>query len=104
MASVSALGGCTTEHRSSILEMFCKKGVLKTFAKFTVKQLARVSFLTKLPALACNFTEKETLAQRFCYEFWDIFKKTFLYRTSPMVVSENSNGKHQCKNAVKENN
>ena len=30
MASVSALGGCTAEHRSSILEMLCKKGVIKT--------------------------------------------------------------------------
>ena len=80
--------------------------MLLKLAKFTVKQLARVSFLIKLPALAlaCNFIEKETLAQRFCYEFWDIFKNTFLYKTSPMAVSENSNGKHQCKNAVKENN
>ena len=36
-----------------------RKGVLKSFAKFTC---ARVSFLIKLPE-ACNFTLKETMAQ-----------------------------------------
>ena len=39
MASVSALGGCTAEHSSSIPEVFFKKGFLKNFAKFTGKHL-----------------------------------------------------------------
>ena len=40
---------------------------------------ARVSFLIK----ACNFTEKETLAQVFSCEFCEISKNTFCYRTPP---------------------
>ena len=30
---------------------------------------AKISFLIKLQALACNFIKKETLAQVFSYEF-----------------------------------
>ena len=38
-------------------EVFYKKGVLKNFAKFTEK--------TPMPASACNVMKKETLAQVF---------------------------------------
>ena len=51
-------------HRSSWLEMFCKKGVLRNF--------------TKLWPLACNFIKKETLAQVFSCEFCEIAKHAFL--------------------------
>ena len=44
---------------NSCPEMFCKKGVLKNFAKFTGKQLC------KTPALV------------FSCEFFDAFKKTY---------------------------
>ena len=37
---------------------------------------ARVSFLIKLQALAFNFIKKETLAQVFSCEFWEISKDT----------------------------
>ena len=43
---------------------------------------ARVSFLIKLQA-ACNFIKKETLAQVFSCEFYEISKNTFSYRTPP---------------------
>ena len=46
---------------------------------------ARVSFLLKLQAH--NFTEKETLARVFSYEFCEISKNTFSYRTPPMDAS-----------------
>ena len=36
--------------RSSRPDMFCKKGVLENFTKFTGKHLCQVSFLTKLQA------------------------------------------------------
>ena len=36
-----------------------------------------VSFLIKLQANVCNFIEKETLAQVFSREFWEISKSTF---------------------------
>ena len=48
-------------------EMFCKKGVLRDFAKFTGNNLCQ----------ACNFIKKETLAQVFSSEFCEISKNTF---------------------------
>ena len=41
---------------------------------------ARVSFLIKLRALACNFIKKETLGQVFCCEFCGIFKSTYFIK------------------------
>ena len=38
-------------HRSNRREVFCKKSVLRNFAKFTRNTCARVSFLIKLQAL-----------------------------------------------------
>ena len=39
-------------------EVFCKKDVLKNFAKVTVKHLCQSFFLIKLQASACNFIKK----------------------------------------------
>ena len=50
-------------NRSSRPKMFCKKGVLKNFAKFTGKYLYQSLFLI-------NF------GQVFSCEFWEIFKNT----------------------------
>ena len=47
-------------------EVFCKKVVLKIFAKFTK---------------ACNFIKKETLGQMLSSEFCEISKNTFLENT-----------------------
>ena len=58
------------------LEVFCKRGVLKNFAKFTRK--------TSLP----EFIKKETQAQVFYYEFCEDFKNTFFYRTPPVAASD----------------
>ena len=38
---------------------------------------ARVSFLIKLQAVACNFIKKETRSQVFSCEFYEISKTTF---------------------------
>ena len=40
---------------------------------------ARVSFLIKLQDEACNFIERETLAQVFSCEFFEISNNTFSY-------------------------
>ena len=48
---------------------------------------ARVSFLIKLQASACNFIKKEALAQVLSCEFCEIFKSTFFYRTPPVGSS-----------------
>ena len=47
---------------------------------------ARVSFLKKLQAEACNFIKKETVAQVFSCKFCGFCKNTFSYRT-PLVAA-----------------
>ena len=74
--------------RSSRSEVFCKKGVLENFAKFTGKHLCQSLFLIKrLRHEAWNFIKKETLAQVFTCEFSEISKNTFFYRTPPVAAS-----------------
>ena len=68
-------------------DVLYKKGVLRTFAKFTGKHLCQCLFLMKLQAKACNFIKKETLAQVFSCEFWESFKNTFSYRTALSTFS-----------------
>ena len=38
---------------------------------------------------ACNFIKKETLAQVFSCEFWEIFKNTFFIEHLRETTSEN---------------
>ena len=49
---------------------------------------ARVSFLIKLQAEACNFVKKEALVQVFSSEFCEISMNTFSYRTPPVAASD----------------
>ena len=56
-------------NRSSRPEVFCEKGVLRNFAKFTGKQLCQSLFFNRVVDAACNFIKKETLAQVFSCEF-----------------------------------
>ena len=58
-------------------EVFCKKGVLKNFAKFTGKHLCQSLFFNKVDLQACNFIKKETLAQVFSCKFCEISKIIF---------------------------
>ena len=59
-------------------KVFCK---IKVFLEISQNPkentCARVSFLIKLQALACNFTKNKTVAQMFSCEFCKIFKNTF---------------------------
>ena len=49
----------------------------------------RVSFLIKLQALFQSlFLKKESLAQVFSCEFYEISKNTFSYRAPPVTASE----------------
>ena len=72
--------------RSRRPEVFCKKGVLRNFAKFTGKHLCQSLFFNKVAGLACNSIKKETLAQVFSCEFCEISKNTFSHRT-PLVAA-----------------
>ena len=53
--------------RSSRLEMFCRKSVLRNFAEFTGKHLCQ----------SLLFNKEETLALVFSCEFCELFKSTF---------------------------
>ena len=67
--------------------MFCKKGALRNFTKFAAKHLRQSLFFNKIESLeACNFIKKEALAQVFSFEFCEISKNTFFYRT-PLVAA-----------------
>ena len=66
--------------RSSRPKVFCVKGVLRNFTKFTGKHLCQSLCFNKVAGLrpeACNFIKKETLTQEFSYEFCKIPKNTF---------------------------
>ena len=55
-------------------EVLCKKSALRNFAKFTGKHLCQNLFFDKVVDVACNFIKKETLAQVFSGEFFEVFK------------------------------
>ena len=63
--------------QSSRLEVFCKKGVHKTFVEFTGKHLCQSIFLNKVAGLRHPDMLKKTLIQVFSSEFWEIFRNTF---------------------------
>ena len=65
--------------RSSRLQMFFKKGVLKSFTNFTRKHLRWSFFLKNLQAEGLQLYKKR-LQHRF-------FHVKFSYRTSPMTAS-----------------
>ena len=70
--SIKGLSGRENKSkRSSRLQMFFKKGVLKNFANFIGKHLCRSLFLLKLQTLRL-----------------EIFKNTFPYRIPPVAASE----------------
>ena len=50
---------------------------------------AKVSFLIKLQASACNFIKKETVTQVFSCEFCENFKNKLFFRTILVAASEN---------------
>ena len=72
--------------KSSRPVVFCKKGVLRSFTKFTGKHLCRSLYFNKVEGQACNFIKIGTLTQVFSCEFWEISKNTFSYRKLPGYV------------------
>ena len=65
---------------SSRPEVFCKKGALKNFAKFTGKRLCWSLFFNNVAGLspaACNFIKIEALTQVLSCKFCEVFKNTF---------------------------
>ena len=61
--------------RSSRLEVFCKKGVLRNLAKFTGKHLCQSLFFNKVEA--CNFIKKRLWHRCFPMNFVKFLKRPF---------------------------
>ena len=78
---------------NSCPEVFCRKGVLRNFAKFTGKRPCQGLFFNKNADLSnsglrpVTLLKKETLAQVFSCEFCKIFKNTFSNRIPPVAAS-----------------
>ena len=71
--------------------MYSVKNVfLKVLQNSQENICARVSFLMKMQAEACNFIKKETLAQVISCKFCEIFKNTFSYRIQLNSCNSNS--------------
>ena len=75
------------EFRSSRPEMFCRKGVLRNFAKFTENHLCRSLFFNK-DLRPATLLKKRLLAQVFSCEYCEISKNKFFYRATPVATSE----------------
>ena len=76
-------------HRSSRLEVFCKKGCLRNFAKFTGKHKCQSLFFNKVAGLrpeTCNFIKKIIWHRNFPENFARFLRTPFLYRT-PLVAA-----------------
>ena len=78
--------------RSGRPELFCKRVVLRNFAKLTGKHLCQSLFFNKVSGLrpvpeACNFIKNETMQQVFSCEFFEISKNSFSYRSDPVAAS-----------------
>ena len=67
-------------------EVFCKKGVLRNFAKFTGKHMCQSLFFKKILGQVCNFVKKETLAQVLSCEFCKVTKNTFFTEPLPATA------------------
>ena len=79
-------------YRSSPPNVLCKKGALrKKICKIHRKTPVPVSFLKKLQAPACNFIKKDTLAQLFSRESWEIFKNIVFQGMHPVAALEVTN-------------
>ena len=65
-----------------------RKDVLRNFVKFTGKHLCQslFYFLIKFQASVCNFIKKETLAEVFPCEFYEISTNTCSYKTPPVAA------------------
>ena len=66
--------------------MFCKREVLRNFAKFAGKYLCQSLFFNKVAGL--RPVKKEALAQMFSCEFCETSKSTFYFRAPPVAASE----------------
>ena len=80
-------GAMRNNLQKQLVEMFCKKGVLRNFTKCTGKHLCLCLFFNKV-------AKKESLAQVFSCEFPEIFKSTFFTKHLWATASGTSKTKY----------
>ena len=71
-------------YRSSRLEVLCRKGVFKNFAKFTAKQNPESLFPEPRPA---TFLKKRLWHRCFALNLAKFLRTFFFYRTLPVAAS-----------------
>ena len=84
--SFSQNGKSLNQHQKQSFRDVLSKRCSQKFNKIHRKTRGRLSFLIKLQGSACSCINKETLAQVFSDEFWEISKNTFLHR-APLVAA-----------------
>ena len=76
--------------RSSRQEVFCKKGVLRNFAKFTGKHLCQSLFLNKVAGLrSATLLKKKLWHRRLPVKFAKFLRTPFLQNTSWRLLLNN---------------
>ena len=75
--------------RNSLLEVLCKIGGFRNFAKFTRNHLCQNLFFNKV---AGNFIEKGTLTQEFSLNFEKFLRTTFLTEHLRWLLLNTFNG------------
>ena len=75
-------------NRSSRSEVFCQKGVLRNFAKFTGKDLCQSLFFNKVKGLRpAILLKKKSLVHVFSCEFCEISKNNFFIKHLRVTAS-----------------
>ena len=77
---------CMKTTRGSQRRCSLRKGVFRSFTRFTGKHLSQSLFLIKLLVSACNFIKKGALAKLFSCEFCESSKNTFFKNTSGRLL------------------
>ena len=80
-------GNTRIKHRRSRPEVFCKKGVLRNFTKFTGKHLCQSLFFNKVTGLiAATLLNKRLRHRCFSVNFAKFLGTTFLQNTSTRLL------------------
>ena len=74
------------QHEYDITTTSSEAGVQRYSVRKVFLEISQNSTGKHLCQRACNFIKKETLAQVFSYEFCDVSKNSFFYRT-PLVAA-----------------
>ena len=87
------------KNRSSLSEVFCKKGVPRNFSKFAGKHLWQSLFFNKGAGKPATSLKKRPWHRRFPVNFEKFLKNSVSHSKPPMVASakRNSVGRYNCK-------